>query len=258
MKLNLLLINRPREDEKLSWPCWLTYTADVWPTKWSSVQLAVRRRTGKVRRSKTSVLPLCYAANCVLKVLKIVFFSLWNNSSSSSSSRVFCAAPTTSVTSVLLATCHQCALILIETSALYKLFTYLLTSRFFVAWKFQTQSLALRALRKRKPQETQALALASSQSSLPLLRPSIPIGWSLRFLRENFTQQTQALALASSQSSLPLLRPSIPIGWSLRLLRENFTQQTQAFAIDAAKKNKLNIMSLTEMIKKFYKIAYYK
>ena len=40
----------------VGWP-----TADVWPTKWSSVQLAVRRRTGKVRRSKTSVLPLCYA-----------------------------------------------------------------------------------------------------------------------------------------------------------------------------------------------------
>ena len=29
--------------------------------------------------------------------------------------------------SVLLATCHQCAMILLETSALYKLFTYLLT-----------------------------------------------------------------------------------------------------------------------------------
>jgi len=40
----------------------------------------------------------------------------------------------------------------------------------------QTQSLALRALRIRKPQETQALALASSQSWLPLLRPSIAIG----------------------------------------------------------------------------------
>jgi len=34
----------------------------------------------------------------------------------------------------------------------------------------QTQSLALRALRKRKPQETQAL------------RPSIPIGWRLRWI----------------------------------------------------------------------------
>jgi len=44
----------------------------------------------------------------------------------------------------------------------------------------QTQSLALRALRKRKPQETQALTLANSQSWLPLLRPSIPIGWRLR------------------------------------------------------------------------------
>jgi len=40
-------------------------TADLWPTKWSSVQLAVRCRTGKVRRSKTSVLPLCYAANLI-------------------------------------------------------------------------------------------------------------------------------------------------------------------------------------------------
>ena len=42
----------------------------------------------------------------------------------------------------------------------------------------------MRCMRKRKPQETQALALASSQSWLPLLRPSIPIGWSLRLLRE--------------------------------------------------------------------------
>jgi len=55
------------------------------------------------------------------------------------------------------------------------------------------QSLALRALRKRKPQETQALTLASSQSWLPLLRQSIPIGWRLSLLRENFTQQTQKL-----------------------------------------------------------------
>ena len=47
---------------------------------------------------------------------------------------------------------------------------------------------ALRALRKRKPQETQALALASSQSWLPLLRPSIPIAWRLRLLRENFME----------------------------------------------------------------------
>jgi len=51
-------------------------------------------------------------------------------------------------------------------------------------------------LRKRKPQETQAFALASNQSWLPLLRPSIPIGWRLRLLRENFmhTQEIQALA----------------------------------------------------------------
>jgi len=49
-------------------------------------------------------------------------------------------------------------------------------------------------LRKRKPQ---ALALASSQSWLPLLRPSIPIGWRLRLLREILTQQTQAPALVT-------------------------------------------------------------
>jgi len=49
----------------------------------------------------------------------------------------------------------------------------------------QTQSLALRALRIRKPQETQALALTNSQSWLPLLPPSISIGWRLRLLREN-------------------------------------------------------------------------
>jgi len=50
-------------------------------------------------------------------------------------------------------------------------------------------------LRKRKPQETQALALASSQSWLPLLRPSIPIGWRLRLLREIFetTQKHQLM-----------------------------------------------------------------
>jgi len=60
----------------------------------------------------------------------------------------------------------------------------------------------LRALRKRKPQETQALALASSQSWSPLLRPNIPIGWRLRLLRENFTQQTQEKIAAGSNSSL--------------------------------------------------------
>jgi len=54
---------------------------------------------------------------------------------------------------------------------------------------FKRNRLRLR-LRKRKPQETQAFALASSQSWLRLLRPSIPIGWRLRLLRENFTQQT--------------------------------------------------------------------
>jgi len=50
----------------VGWPI-----ADVWPTKWSSVQLSVWRRTGKVRRSKISVLPLYYAANSVWGTHKI-------------------------------------------------------------------------------------------------------------------------------------------------------------------------------------------
>jgi len=58
----------------VGWPI-----ADVWPTKWSSVQLAVWRRTGKVRQSKTGVLPLCYAANYAAKSVpstwKGLFFS---------------------------------------------------------------------------------------------------------------------------------------------------------------------------------------
>ena len=49
----------------------------------------------------------------------------------------------------------------------------------------QTQSLALR---KWKPQETQVIALASSQSWLPLLWPSIPIGCAYA------THATQAIA----------------------------------------------------------------
>jgi len=62
----------------------------------------------------------------------------------------------------------------------------------------------LRALRKRKPQETQALALVSSRSWLPLLRPSIPIGWRLRLLRENFTQQTTMIGCLPTQKRLRL------------------------------------------------------
>ena len=56
----------------------------------------------------------------------------------------------------------------------------------------------LRRVRKQKPQETQALALASSQSWLPLLRPSIPIGWHLRFL---FTQRKR-LRLNGNRASV--------------------------------------------------------
>jgi len=55
----------------VGWP-----TADIWPTKWSSVQLAVRRRSGKVRRSKTSisttVLHRQLCANYVLVIIIVI------------------------------------------------------------------------------------------------------------------------------------------------------------------------------------------
>jgi len=64
----------------------------------------------------------------------------------------------------------------------------------------------MRALRKRKPQETQALALASSQSWLPLLRPSIPIGWRLRLLREISRSRIQPEVTHSLKVNDPPLR----------------------------------------------------
>ena len=55
----------------------------------------------------------------------------------------------------------------------------------------------------------------------PDLSPVSIHAQSLAFVNENRkNEETQALALARSQSWLPLLRPSIPIGWRLRLLRE--------------------------------------
>jgi len=48
---SLLLIYRPRRDERLSWPGWLTHIS-------GDHQLQVERRTAKVRRRKTDVLPL--------------------------------------------------------------------------------------------------------------------------------------------------------------------------------------------------------
>ena len=52
--------------------------------------------------------------------------------------------------------------------------------------------------------------------------------------------QTQSLALASSQSWLPLLRPSIPIGWRLRLLRESKRLRFLRFSFTQRKALRLN------------------
>jgi len=57
----LLLIYRPRKDERLSWPSWLTCSG--WFTHISGhLSAAVERRTEKARRRKTDVLPLCYVS----------------------------------------------------------------------------------------------------------------------------------------------------------------------------------------------------
>ena len=54
--------------------------------------------------------------------------------------------------------------------------------------------------------QTQSLALASSQSWLPLLRPSIPIGWRLRFLRENKRKRLRFLRFSFTQRIKPITR----------------------------------------------------
>jgi len=56
----LLLIYLPRKKERLRWPNWLTCSG-LFIHKVVTRQLQVRRRTGKVRRRNTDVLPLCYA-----------------------------------------------------------------------------------------------------------------------------------------------------------------------------------------------------
>jgi len=59
----LLLIYRPRKDERMSWPSWLTYSG--WFTHISGHPSAAGRVQDResVRQSETDVLPLCYATN---------------------------------------------------------------------------------------------------------------------------------------------------------------------------------------------------
>jgi len=53
-------IYQPRKDERVSWPSWLTYSGRL---PHITRELQVERGTGKVRRSKTGVLPLCHATS---------------------------------------------------------------------------------------------------------------------------------------------------------------------------------------------------
>jgi len=57
---SLLLIYRPRKDERLSWPSWLTCSGRFTHIVLTR-QMQLDRRTVKVRWRNTDVLPLCYA-----------------------------------------------------------------------------------------------------------------------------------------------------------------------------------------------------
>jgi len=57
-KCSLLLIHQPRKDERLSWLIYSRRFTHIWVV---TLQLWVECRTGKVRRSKTNVLPLRHA-----------------------------------------------------------------------------------------------------------------------------------------------------------------------------------------------------
>jgi len=61
---SLLLIYRPRKDERLSWPSWLTYSGRF--THTSGHPSAVgRAQDSERRRSKTNVLPLSHGTNII-------------------------------------------------------------------------------------------------------------------------------------------------------------------------------------------------
>ena len=113
----------------------------------------------------------------------------------------------------------------------------------------QTQSLALRALRKWKPQETQAIALASSQSWLPLLWPSIPIGcyWfsftqrkRLR-LDRNRAWVTQC-GVASRQLGYSTVIVYRPLDASAHTTKSQTTDESNPIVIDIT--NRLYVASL--------------
>ena len=62
---SLLLVYRPRKDERLSWPSWLTCSGRFTHISGHPSAAGRAQPTGKVRQSETDVLPLCYATNCI-------------------------------------------------------------------------------------------------------------------------------------------------------------------------------------------------
>ena len=104
------------------------------------------------------------------------------------------------------------------------------TSKLLSPVSIQTQSIALRALRKWKPQETQALTLASSQSWLPLLRPSIFIGCNLQPIGVVYKPAIRPISLISD---FIICRTTSKLHQCCKLCTDDFvitSQQTQTFA----------------------------
>ena len=57
-------IYRPRKDERLSWPSWLTYSGRMaYPHQWSPISCRSSAGQGKFSGQFSDVLPLCHATN---------------------------------------------------------------------------------------------------------------------------------------------------------------------------------------------------
>ena len=60
MKLTIL-IYRPRENERLSWPCWLTYSGRFTHIKWLPISCSSGADHWKLETRETDVLPLSHS-----------------------------------------------------------------------------------------------------------------------------------------------------------------------------------------------------
>ena len=79
-KSGLLLIYRPRRDERLSWPSWLTCIADGLPTQWSLVGCRSSAGQGQFAGQRPAFCQLCYATEWYRQVY--IYLGGWPNTMS--------------------------------------------------------------------------------------------------------------------------------------------------------------------------------